>query len=61
MAATLALVLVAGVLVAMRTSEQTARTVMIAYFDNSTGVSPGDDVRIRGVPVGKVDTIEPQP
>lgn len=61
LATTLALVLVAGVLVAMRTSEQTARTTVVAYFDNSTGVFPGDDVRIRGVPVGKVDKIEPQP
>ncbi|OSC32279.1 mammalian cell entry protein [Mycobacterium vulneris] len=61
LATTLALVLAAGVVVAMRTAEQTARTMMIAYFDNSTGVFPGDDVRIRGVPVGKVDKIEPQP
>ena len=34
---------------------------MVGYFDNSNGVFPGDDVRIRGVPVGKVEKIEPQP
>ena len=34
---------------------------MVAYFDNSGGLFRGDDVRILGVPVGKVDKIEPQP
>ena len=34
---------------------------MVAYFDNSNGIFPGDDVRILGVPVGKIDKIEPQP
>jgi len=61
LATALALVLAAGVVVAMRTSDKTARTMMVAYFDNSTGLFAGDDVRIRGVPVGKVDNIEPQP
>lgn len=61
LAATLALALVAGVLVVMRTFDKTARITVVAYFDNSTGMFPGDDVRIRGVPVGKVDKIEPQP
>jgi phospholipid/cholesterol/gamma-HCH transport system substrate-binding protein len=57
----LALVLVAGVIVAMRTAGDTARTIVVAYFDNSNGVFAGDDVRIRGVPVGKILSIEPQP
>jgi phospholipid/cholesterol/gamma-HCH transport system substrate-binding protein len=61
LATVLALVLVAGLAVAMRASQQTARSMVVAYFDNSTGLFPGDDVRIRGVPVGKVDKIEPQP
>lgn len=61
LAIALALVLVAGIAVALSTSEQAARNVVVAYFDNSTGLFPGDDVRIRGVPVGKVDKIEPQP
>lgn len=61
LATTLALLLVAGVVVAMRASDRVARTLVVAYFDNSTGLFPGDDVRIRGVPVGRVDKIEPQP
>ena len=61
LAIALASVLIAGVAVALSASEQAARNVVVAYFDNSTGLFPGDDVRIRGVPVGKVDKIEPQP
>jgi phospholipid/cholesterol/gamma-HCH transport system substrate-binding protein len=40
---------------------QIARTTVVAYFENSTGVFAGDHVRIRGVPVGEVVQIEPQP
>ncbi|HXO84971.1 MAG TPA: MlaD family protein, partial [Gemmatimonadales bacterium] len=61
LASTLVLVLVAGLFVAMRASDEVARTVVVGYFDNSNGVFPGDDVRIRGVPVGKVVKIEPEP
>jgi phospholipid/cholesterol/gamma-HCH transport system substrate-binding protein len=61
LATTLALVLVAGLFVAMRASDVAARTVVVGYFENSNGVFAGDDVRIRGVPVGKVEKIEPQP
>jgi phospholipid/cholesterol/gamma-HCH transport system substrate-binding protein len=61
LATTLVVVLVAGVLVAMRASDQAARTIVVAYFDNSNGLFAGDDVRIRGVPVGKIVKIEPQP
>ncbi len=61
LATTLILVLVAGVFVAMRAAGEAARTIVVAYFDNSNGVFPGDDVRIRGVSVGKVLAIEPQP
>ena len=32
-----------------------------AYFANSNGIFVGDEVRILGVPVGKIETIEPQP
>ena len=35
--------------------------LVVAYFDNSNGIFAGDDVRILGVPVGKIDKIEPQP
>jgi phospholipid/cholesterol/gamma-HCH transport system substrate-binding protein len=61
LATTLILVLVAGVFVAMRAAGEAARTIVVAYFDNSNGVFPGDDVRIRGVPVGKIVKIEPEP
>lgn len=61
LATTLVLVFVAGVIVAMRTTEQAARTTVVAYFDKSSGVFAGDDVLIRGVPVGKIVSIEPQP
>jgi phospholipid/cholesterol/gamma-HCH transport system substrate-binding protein len=61
LATILALVLVAGLFVAMRAADEAARTVVVAYFENSNGVFVGDDVRIRGVPVGKVEKIEPQP
>ncbi|MBS4728604.1 virulence factor Mce family protein [Mycobacterium sp. SM1] len=59
--ASLVALLVAGLVVELRATNQIARTTVVAYFDNSTGVFPGDDVRIRGVPVGKVVKIEPQP
>ena len=35
--------------------------MVVGYFDNSTGLFVGDDVRIRGVNVGKVIDIQPQP
>jgi phospholipid/cholesterol/gamma-HCH transport system substrate-binding protein len=37
------------------------KTRMVAYFENSNGVFPGDEVRILGVAVGAIDRIEPQP
>ena len=46
---------------ACRATGQGARTTVVGYFANSNGVFPGDDVRILGVPVGKVEKIEPQP
>lgn len=32
-----------------------------AYFTGAVGLYPGDQVRILGVPVGRVDTIQPRP
>lgn len=61
LATTLAVVLVAALFVGMRATDRTARTVVVGYFDNSNGLFPGDEVRIRGVAVGKVEKIEPQP
>ncbi|PQM49299.1 hypothetical protein C1Y40_00485 [Mycobacterium talmoniae] len=31
-----------------------------AYFTSAVGLYPGDDVRVVGVPVGRIDTIEPR-
>ncbi|MBW0018175.1 MAG: virulence factor Mce family protein [Mycobacterium sp.] len=34
---------------------------IIGYFTAAVGLYPGDQVRILGVPVGKIDAIEPRP
>jgi phospholipid/cholesterol/gamma-HCH transport system substrate-binding protein len=61
LAAAMVLVLIAGVVVVLRSTAAINRTNAVAYFDNSNGVFVGDEVRILGVPVGKIDKIEPQP
>ena len=52
--------LVGGLLIAVQ-SGPVNKTRITAYFENSNGIYPGDDVRILGVPVGEIETIEPQP
>jgi phospholipid/cholesterol/gamma-HCH transport system substrate-binding protein len=59
--AALVVLLVAGVVVLLRTTETINRTNVVAYFENSNGIYVGDDVRILGVPVGRITSIEPQP
>jgi phospholipid/cholesterol/gamma-HCH transport system substrate-binding protein len=61
LAAALVLVLIGGIVVALRSTGTSSRTNAVAYFDNSNGIFVGDEVRILGVPVGKIDKIEPQP
>ena len=61
LAVTLVVVLIAGLVVALRASGAMSRTVLTAYFENSNGIFAGDDVLILGVPVGKVDKIVPEP
>ena len=61
LAATLALTLAAGILVAARAADHGEKTWVTAYFENSNGIFAGDDVRILGVPVGRVDSIVPEP
>ncbi len=34
---------------------------LTAYFTNAVGLYPGDEVRVVGVPVGTIDSIEPRP
>lgn len=61
----LAIILVAtlcgGLISAGRGVERSSRNTVVAYFDNSSGLFPGDEVRVRGVRVGEVVRIEPQP
>jgi phospholipid/cholesterol/gamma-HCH transport system substrate-binding protein len=57
----LAAALVGASVVAARSFVQLSRHHMVAYFDNSNGLFRGDEVRILGVPVGAIDSIEPQP
>jgi phospholipid/cholesterol/gamma-HCH transport system substrate-binding protein len=33
---------------------------VVAYFPSAVGLYPGDDVRVVGVPVGRIDSIEPR-
>ncbi|ORA03847.1 MCE family protein [Mycolicibacterium bacteremicum] len=62
---TLALVLVvilaAGIYLVVRTTETLNRVNVVAYFDSSNGIFVGDDVVILGVPVGRIEKIEPEP
>jgi phospholipid/cholesterol/gamma-HCH transport system substrate-binding protein len=53
-------VIAGGVAVVMRRDDFSDRTHVVAYFENSNGIFTGDDVRIRGVNVGRIDQIEPQ-
>lgn len=57
----LVLVLVGGVVAILRTADGVSRTSVVAYFANSNGIYEGDNVVILGVPVGKIEKIEPQP
>jgi phospholipid/cholesterol/gamma-HCH transport system substrate-binding protein len=58
---TLVLLLVAGGLTVIPDVGDTDTITLTAYFDNSNGIFAGDEVQILGVPVGKIETIEPQP
>lgn len=61
LAALLVLTLVAGGMLAVRALNRAGQVHVIGYFDNANATFPGDDVRILGVPVGKIDKVEPQP
>ncbi len=61
LAVALGVLLIAGVVTVVRTSGIAHRTTLTAYFDNSNGIYPGDDVLIAGVPVGKIDAIVHEP
>ncbi|MCT7657144.1 MCE family protein [Mycobacterium deserti] len=57
----LVVMLVAGILLVSGTAGTVNHTRVTAYFANTNGLFEGDDVWILGVPVGTIDTIEPQP
>lgn len=58
----LGITLIAGIGIAARPWWRSVHTTrMVAYFDNSTGIYPGDSVLILGVRVGKIERIDPEP
>jgi phospholipid/cholesterol/gamma-HCH transport system substrate-binding protein len=59
-ATALVVVMVIGAFVAFGPTSQARRVHVTGYFANSNGIFAGDEVRIMGVPVGKIDRIEPQ-
>lgn len=59
-ASVLALNVLAASVIAVGSAEKIGRTHIVAYFDNTNGLFHGDEVRILGVAVGSIDTIEPQ-
>ncbi len=61
LAIVLVLTLLGGLAVTLRSAGQAERVHVVAYFANSDGIYAGDEVRILGVPVGRIDKIEPQP
>ena len=56
--ALVAVLVVGGVY--LLSSQGNNRTV-VGYFSSAVGLYPGDQVRILGVPVGSIDTIQPRP
>src|SRR5258708_17102033 len=61
LAAVLVGIVAGGGYLLVRGHQQADHVEVTAYFDNSNGVFAGDEVRIRGVSVGKIETIEPEP
>ncbi|MBI3213827.1 MAG: MCE family protein [Mycobacterium sp.] len=52
---------VCGIAMQARVIDTLDRKYIVAYFDNSNGLFTGDEIRILGVRVGRIETIEPQP
>ena len=59
LAAVLVLALIGGGFLALRAAFF-ASTKITAFFPAATAIYPGDDVRVSGVKVGTIDSIEPQ-
>lgn len=60
LATLLTVLVVVGIVVVTQTQERINRVNVVGYFANSNGIFPGDEVRVLGVPVGKIDTITPE-
>jgi phospholipid/cholesterol/gamma-HCH transport system substrate-binding protein len=60
-AVALVLALIGGIVAVVGITNGVGRTTVVGYFANSTGIYNGDDVVILGVPIGKVEKIEPEP
>ena len=58
-AALLAVLLVAGAVLLVRTTVLKPTTIT-AFFTSATAIYPGDDVRVAGVKVGTITAIDPQ-
>ncbi|MCV7100321.1 virulence factor Mce family protein, partial [Mycobacterium palustre] len=54
----LIVVLIGGVYAA---NNQANKRIITGYFTSAVGLYPGDQVRVLGVPVGQVETIQPRP
>lgn len=57
----LAAMLVAGIALQARIIGSFNRFHLVAYFENTNGLFVNDDIRILGVRVGRIESIEPQP
>jgi phospholipid/cholesterol/gamma-HCH transport system substrate-binding protein len=60
-AVALVVVLIGGIVTVVRSAAGIGRVTVVGYFANSTGLYNGDSVVVLGVPVGKIEKIEPQP
>jgi phospholipid/cholesterol/gamma-HCH transport system substrate-binding protein len=61
LAVVLVLVMIGGIVSAVLSHSGVGKTTVTAYFDNSNGLYTGDSIVILGVPVGRIEKIEPQP
>lgn len=61
LAVALVVLLVGAIAVVTHIADTARRVHVTAYFDNTTGIYPGDQVRILGIPVGEIETITPSP
>jgi phospholipid/cholesterol/gamma-HCH transport system substrate-binding protein len=61
LASVLCVSLVGATVALVRGMDRQSRLHLTAYFVNTNGLYVGDEIRILGLPVGKIDRIEPQP